>query len=253
MLRAVLIDDEYNNIDNLSALLKRHCPDITICGIASDAEEGKKVIQEQRPDLVFLDIQMPGKNGFDLLHSLINYDFEIIFITAFDQYGIQAIKFSAIDYLLKPVNIEELKSAVQKAIEKSRLKKQNLQLENLIRLLQHRNEKDEHRIALPTAKETRFVNPHDIIRCESTNNYTSFYFPSSEKLIVSKPIYEYEELLSDYGFIRCHQSHLVNKKYIKSWIKEDGGYLLMEDKSQVPVSRQKKELIRKEIETIKKL
>lgn len=154
------------------------------------------------------------------MQSLPKPNFEIIFVTAYDKYGIQAVKFAALNYSLKPVNIEELKSAVSKAVEKSLLKKKNRQLENLVSLLEQKQNKEEHRLALPTAKETRFVKTGDIVRCESSNNYTIFYFKEGEKLIVSKPIYEYEELLEPYGFQRCHQSHLVNKQYIKSWIRK---------------------------------
>lgn len=243
MIHAVIIDDEKNNINNLDGLLQKHCPSVQVVAVAMNADEGKEIIFQHQPELVFLDIQMPGKNGFDLLQSLPQHDFEIIFVTAFDQYGIQAVKFSAIDYLLKPVNVEELKTAVEKVTEKSWKKKQNLQLENLLELLQHQQQKSEHRLALPTAKETRFVNPDQIFRCESSNAYTSFYLTDGAKIMVSKPIFEYEELLKDYGFIRCHQSHLVNKTKVKSWIKEDGGHLLLEDGSQVPVSRNKKETV----------
>lgn len=243
MIRAVIIDDEKNNIDNLQGLLQRYCPQVTIIATAHDADTGIAIIQQQIPELVFLDIQMPGKNGFELLQALPSHAFELIFVTAFDQYGIQAVKFSAIDYLLKPVNVDELKLAVEKAVEKNRQKKQNLQLENLMTLLQHKQQKNEHRLALPTAKEIRFVNPGQIIRCESSNAYTSFYLTEGQKIVVSKPIFEYEELLKDYGFIRCHQSHLINKSKVKSWIKEDGGYLLLDDGSQVPVSRNKKEQV----------
>jgi two-component system, LytTR family, response regulator len=252
MISAIIIDDEPNNIDNLSSLLQKHCPAISVAGTANTAGQGKELIVQLQPDLVLLDIQMPGQSGFDLLRSLPSHDFEIIFVTAFDNYGIQAVKFSAIDYLLKPVNPEELKRAIEKVVLKSKQKKQNLQLENLITLLQKNQHKEEHRIALPGSKETRFAYTRDIIRCESSNNYTTFYLVNGEKLVVSRPIYEYDELLASYGFLRCHQSHLVNKQYIKSWIKEDGGYLLMEDRSQVPVSRQKKDLVRQEIETIRR-
>ena len=250
MLRTVIIDDEPNNITNLRALLEKYCPEVEITGTAANADEGIALIKSTSPELVFLDIQMPGKSGFDLLQSLPKPDFEIIFVTAYDKYGIQAVKFAALDYLLKPVNIEELKSAVSKAIQKSLLKKKNQQLENLVSLLEQRQNKDEHRLALPTAKETRFVKTGDIVRCESSNNYTIFYFKDGEKLIVSKPIYEYEELLETYGFQRCHQSHLVNKQFIKSWIKEDGGYLLLDNGHQIPVSPQKKDLIKEWMKTI---
>jgi two-component system, LytTR family, response regulator len=241
MINTVIIDDEQNNIDNLSILLQKYCAQVTILATALNADEGEQIILKHKPDLVFLDIQMPSKNGFDLLKSLKSFDFEIIFVTAYDQYGIQAVKFSAIDYLLKPINIDDLKDAVQKAALKSAQKKHNVQLENLIHLIQQKQEKQFHRIALQSTKETRFVEPNKILRCESSNNYTTFFLSDGEKILTSKPIFEYEDMLQDYGFVRCHQSHLVNKAYIKSWIKEEGGYLLMEDKAQIPISRHKKE------------
>lgn len=244
---AVIIDDEQNNIDNLWLLLQAHCPQVNIVATAKNATDGEAIILQHTPDLVFLDIQMPGKNGFELLQSVQGLSFEVIFVTAYDQFGIQAVKFSAIDYLLKPVPVEELKQAVQKAIQKGSLKKQNLQLENLIHLLQQQQNKEEHRVALTTLKETRFVQTKQIIRCASSNNYTSFFLADGDKLIVSKPIYEYEEILKGYSFIRCHQSHLVNKKFVKSWVKEDGGYLLLTDNTQIPVSRNKKEILKKEL------
>jgi two-component system LytT family response regulator len=244
MIRAVIIDDEQNNLDNLCRLLEKHCPDIAVTATALTADEGREIILHQKPDLLFLDIQMPGKNGFELLQSLPEHFFGIIFVTAFDQYGIQAVKFAAIDYLLKPIDTGELKTAVSKAIARYSEKKQNLQLDNLLQLLKHHQEKDTHRIALATAKETRLARTQDIVRCESSNNYTTIFLLSGEKLLVSKPIFEFDELLKDYGFLRCHQSHLVNKKFIKSWVKEDGDFLLLEDASLVPVSRKKKEYIK---------
>lgn len=250
MIKAAIIDDERNNIDNLKGLLQLYCPEILIAAVALNAKTGAGIILEEKPDLIFLDIQMPDKNGFEMLQGLPGHNFEVIFVTAFDKYGIQAIKFSAIDYLLKPVNADELKLAVQKAEEKIRNKKQNLQLENLLELLNTRQQKNTHRLALPTAKETRFVNPEEIIRCESSNVYTSFYLTNGEKIMVSKPIFEYDELLQEYDFIRCHQSHLVNKKYIKSLVKEFGGQLLLEDKTLLPISRSKKEMVIKTLTTL---
>lgn len=242
MISAVIIDDEPNNIDNLKSLLQQYCAEVKISGTAKTAKEGRKIILQHNPDIVFLDIQMPGENGFDLLLSLSKYYFEVVFVTAYDQYGIKAVKFSAIDYLLKPINIEELKIAVKKVVEKKEQRSQNDQLSNLMQLFQG-NQK-EHRIALPSAHEIRYVKPSDIIRCESSNNYTTFHFASDEKLLISKPIYFYEDLLQDYSFIRCHQSHLVNKKFIKSFIKEDGGYLLLEDTTRLPVAKHRKERIK---------
>jgi two-component system LytT family response regulator len=217
---------------------------VQVVAVANSAATGYSIIVQYQPDIVFLDIEMPVQNGFDLLKSLPGHNFEIIFVTAHAQYGMQAVKFAAIDYLLKPINVEALQEALARAVQKRAEKKRNWQLENLMALLQNQQMKSEHRIALPTARETRFAKTEEIIRCESTNNYTTFYFITGEKLMVSKPIYEYESLLADYHFIRCHQSHLVNIKYIKSWVKEDGGYLLLDDKTQIPVARQKREMVK---------
>lgn len=242
MITAVIIDDEQNNIDNLKSLLQKHCDEVEVSGTAINAKEGRRIISLNDPDLVFLDIQMPGENGFELLQSISKYSFEVIFVTAFDQYGIKAVKFAAIDYLLKPINIGELKIAVKRVIDKKDNNHQNNQLENLMQLLKENHK--EHRIALASAHDIRYVKPSDIIRCESSNNYTTFHFVSGEKLLISKPIYFYEDLLQDYHFIRCHQSHLVNKKFITSFIKEDSGYLLLEDETRLPVSKSKKEKIK---------
>ncbi|HEY5371454.1 MAG TPA: LytTR family DNA-binding domain-containing protein [Hanamia sp.] len=242
MINAIIIDDETNNVKNLEQLLHLYCPEVNIISTASNAKDGKKTILQLDPDLIFLDIQMPGENGFELLQSLSKYSFDVIFVTAYDQYGIKAVKFAAIDYLLKPINIDELKIAVKKAIVKKEEGKQNNQLQNLMHLL--KDNQEEHRIALSSAQEIRYVKPSGIIRCESSNNYTTFYLASGEKLLISKPIYFYEELLNDYSFMRCHQSHLVNKKFITSFIKEDGGSLLLENNTRLPVSKQKMEKIK---------
>ena len=251
-IQAVLIDDERNNLNNLSGLLERYCPEINVQGMAINAAEGRDIIMRLQPDLVFLDIQMPGTNGFELLQQLHGFGllqqlpnpgFEVIFVTAHDQYGIQAVKFAAVDYLLKPIHVTELQEAVRKASVRIAGRKKNLQLENLLQLLEKQSFKEEHRIALTTLKETRFLYTRQIIRCESDNNYCFFFLEDGDKLLISKPLYEYEPLLKDYGFIRCHQSHLVNKRFIKSWLREDGGFLLLTDGSQVPVSRSKREAV----------
>jgi two-component system LytT family response regulator len=242
-ITAILIDDEPNNLANLSLLLAQYCPGVEILGTALDAAEGKELIIGRRPNLVFLDIQMPGTTGLDLLQQLPNHDFELIFVTAYDNYGIQAVKFAAVDYLLKPIDVQELQEAVRKATLRIGERQKNGQLVNLLQLLQRQQFKDEHRIALSTLKETRFLFTRQIIRCESNNNYCNFFLDNGEKLLVSKPIFEFEPLLKDYGFIRCHQSHLINKRYVKSWVREDGGFLLMEDGASVPVSRSKKDTV----------
>src|SRR5215213_8755952 len=172
MLKAVIVDDEISNIENLTILLNKHCPKITVAGTATNIEQGLAVISKTNPSILFLDIQMPGKGGFDLLKRIKTTDFEIIFVTAYDQYAIQAIKFSAIDYLLKPINIDELVIAVDKAIINAEKKKQNERLENLIYTISNKNQQ---RIAIPGHKETLFISPETILFCKSDNNYTSFY------------------------------------------------------------------------------
>lgn len=246
-MRAIIVDDEINNIDNLQLLLNKHCTMVQVIATATGADDAAQLINLHQPDLLFLDIQMPEKNGFDLLRSLPDPFFEVIFITGFDKYGIQAVRFSAIDYLLKPIVVTELVAAVERAVKQRASKMKNMQLENLIELIQKGNNKKAHKIALPSAKETRFVNPGEIHCCEAKNNYTIFYLEGGEKMVISKPIYEYEELLSGYGFIRCHNSYLVNKEAVKSMLKEDGGILLLVDNLRIPVSRQKREFVMQQL------
>jgi two-component system LytT family response regulator len=242
-IKTILIDDEKNNLNNLSRLLTLYCPQVEVIAQALDAIQGKEQIIRLKPDLVFLDIQMPGTNGLELLQQLPTPNFELIFATAHDQYGIQAVKFAAVDYLLKPIDITELQTAVQKAADRLVAKTRNDQVENLLQLLRQQQNKEDHRIALTTLKETRFLYIRQIIRCESDNNYCYFFLNNGEKLLVSKPIYEYDALLTPYGFIRCHQSHLINKQYVRSWLREDGSVLLLENGDKIPVSRIKKEAV----------
>jgi two-component system, LytTR family, response regulator len=237
-LKTILIDDEQNNIDNLQALINKYCPQVQVVATANNANDGKALLLQHQPQLLFLDIQMPGKDGFELLCEIKLPSFELIIVTAFDQYAIKAIKFSAIDYLLKPLNIDELVAAIDRANTKQQVTLANQQISNLVEVLQL--QKEVHRIALTTLKETRYVKTTTIIRCESSNNYTFFYLQDGEQLLVSKPIYEFEELLQAYGFLRTHQSHLVNNRFVKSWVKEDGGYLLLHNGDTVPVSRNRR-------------
>lgn len=245
MISAIIIDDEPINIDNLQALLARHCKEIAVVGTAVSADEAKELILELKPDVLFLDIEMPGKNGFDLLRSVSEPDFDVVFVTAYDAYGIMAVKFSALDYLLKPINIAELKSTVGRIAESVNAKRHNARLNNLLKLLDRTSPDENQKIALPTLKETFLVPVKDIVRCMSSNNYTTFFLTNGTEHLISKPLYEYDELLSPYGFIRCHQSHLVNKAHVTSILNEDSGYLIMNYTNQkVPVSKQKKSSIK---------
>lgn len=236
-IRCVLIDDEINNLENLQYLLQQYCTGLEIVGKASSADEGMQLIKAKKPDLVLLDIQMPGKSGFDLLKSFDTVSFEVIFITAHDQYGIQAIKFSALDYLLKPVDVEELKQAIDKAKQRISLKQQNNNINNLIAYLQ-KPQQESPRIALPTLSQTHYVKVNEILHCEASDNYTQFFLENGEKILVSRTLKEYAELLKPYSFQRTHQSHLVNMHYVKSFLKEDGGFLLLQNNTKIPISRQ---------------
>ena len=239
-IRSIIIDDESNNIENLQCLLHAYCSQIAIVCTAMDGDEAIAAIKKHQPDLVFLDIQMPGKSGFDVLSAFPEINFEIIFITAYDQYGIQAIKFSALDYLLKPVNIDELKLAVAKAINKISAKQKNHNIENLLEYIKKgRNESP--KIALPTFEEIMYVRIEEIIRCEASNNYTTVYMQAGERVLVCRTLKEFSELLQPHGFVRTHQSHLANTQFIKSFLKEDGGTLLMKDQTKIPISRQKRD------------
>ena len=244
MLQAVIVDDEISNIENLKIMLNKYCPKINVAGTATNVDQGLHVIREINPSILFLDIQMPDKGGFDLLKSIAAPGFEVIFVTAYDQYAIQAIKFSAIDYLLKPININELVNAVDRAIINVEKEKHNKRLENLVDSISNKNQL---RIAIPGNKETLFISPETILFCKSDNNYTIFYQQNNQKHISSKPIFEYEELLNTHGFIRCHQSYLVNSIFIKSWIKVDGDRLLIEGGHEIPISRNNKQKVKQAI------
>ncbi len=245
LMKALLIDDEQPNLDNLRILLETYCPQVEICGTAPDTRTATSLLYRHRPDLLFLDIQMPQQNGFDWLRSLPASNFDVIFVTAYDQYAIEALRLAAVDYLLKPVAIEELQAAVARACQQHLKKEQNQLIQNLVHLLKDSSKPEEQRIALATSGATHFVKTSEIIRCESSNNYTTFHLAEGEALLVCKPIYFYNDLLEPYGFVRCHQSHLVNKAFIKSWKKEYGDFLLLADGSEVPISRSKRDELRK--------
>jgi len=242
-MRTVLVDDEQTNLINLEILLNTYCPAVKIVGIAQQVAEAASLIALQQPDLLFLDIQMGKQSGFDLLNLMSEKAFEVIFVTAHDQYGIQAVKFAALDYLLKPVNIDELVAAVAKAEKRFKLKTQH---EQLSFLLQHLKQPEamHGKIALPQQNEIRYIEVGDIVRCEASNTYTFFFLTNGDKILVSKPLKEYAELLKPKGFLRTHQTHLINPSFVKSWLKEDGGTLLMKDGHKIPVSKPNRESVK---------
>ncbi|MFD0752026.1 LytR/AlgR family response regulator transcription factor [Mucilaginibacter calamicampi] len=235
-MRAIIVDDEVSNQENLQQLLKVYAADVQVVAVAGDVNEAAIAIKTHRPDLVFLDIQLHGHSGFDLLKQLDEIDFAIIFVTAYDQYGIQAIKFAALDYLLKPIDIDELTAALAKAQKALQKNKKHERLDHLLEFLKDEKQVSP-RIALPMFGETRYVNVSDIMHCEADNTYTRFFLKDSEKVLVSKTLKEYADMLERYNFLRTHQTHLVNMAYIKSWIREDGGSLLLKDGTKIPISK----------------
>lgn len=243
-MNAIIIDDESANIENLNNLLGKYCKQINVVGSADNISDAAFLTQDLQPDLLFLDIQMGKNTGFDLLNMLPDRNFEVIFVTAFDHYGIQAVKFAALDYLLKPVDIDELKTAVGKAEKRISAQKNHSKLDFLLDFIQNK-EPRELKIALPQVDEIRYVRVQEIIRCKAENTYTCFYLSNNEKILVSKPLKVYADLLKEYGFLRTHQSHLVNPDFIKSLLKEDGGSVLLTEGSRIPISRSHKEHIKR--------
>lgn len=223
----------------LQLLLERHVPEINQVRIATRIAEAHNFLQQFEPELVFLDIMMPEKNGFEFLNEVSNINFEIIFTTAFNEYAIKAIRFSALDYLLKPLNAEELKTAVQRFIDKQHQRKETDAL--LKNLLQNLKQKEENnfKLAIPTTAGAVFFSPAEIIRLEGEGNYTRFYLTDNRKHLSSKTMKEYEDILLQHHFLRVHKSHLINKDFVSHYQNE--GIVVLKDKSEVPVSRQRKQ------------
>lgn len=240
MLRAIVIDDidaiRKKNID----LIKTSCPNVAIIGQADSVESGVALIKQIMPDLVFLDVEMPDGTGFDLLQKLKPITFKVIFITGYEDFAIRAFRFSAIDYLLKPLDTVELIEAVSKAEQSLQKEVIDLKLNTLFANLER--PKNLQKLILKTAEKIYSVNIQDIVNCESDKNYTTFYFINAPKLVVSTTLKEYETLLKPFNFFRAHQSHLINMLYFDHYIKADGGNtIVMKNKNKVPLAIRKKE------------
>ncbi len=239
MLKVLLIDDEERATDALRLMIEKTVPDIKQIMVCNDSRKAADMIAAYQPVLVFLDIQMPYMNGFELMEKIPNKNFKIIFTTAYNEYAVQAIRFSAFDYLLKPIDVEELQNCVQRFLDSNEDYQQQYDLlKNIIHNIQAPTS-DEFRLALPTKEGVHFLRPAEIIRCESVGNYTKFFMENGKSYLISKTLGEYDVLLSPYHFIRTHKSHLVNKKFI-SFIDHDG-FAILKDNSRVEVSRRRKE------------
>lgn len=241
MIRSILVDDEELGRELLAELLAQYCPNVLVVAHADSVATAREAIREHQPDLLFLDIEMPRGNGFELLEGMRHGRFEVIFTTAFEQYAVRAIKASALDYLLKPINHEELIAAVRKA-ESKLIEAGNVgtRLETLLANLRDA-QPEPSKLALPTEDGLVIVHPEDVIRCEAEGSYTWFHMAGGEQRLVSRPLKEFELLLAGVHFLRVHHSHLVNVDHIRRYVRGEGGEVVMSDNSSVLVARRKKD------------
>ena len=243
-LKAIIVDDESHCRVTLQKLIDWHCPSVEIINGCGSADEAKKSIISHKPDLVFLDIAMPIKNGFDLLNELDNIDFDVIFTTAFDEFAIEAFKVHAAAYLLKPIDKNELIDAIHNLSKKRQ--ESNLseaQITAIFKVLSEQNS-DFQRIAIPTSEGIEFVDPKHIIRCVAEGNYTRIQVKDNKDIFISKTLKQVEKLINNPSFIRPHNSHLVNMLFVKKYVKGVGGQLIMDDDTAIPVSRYRKESLK---------
>jgi len=240
MIKVVIIDDEGNARRAIRSLLGYYCPNVHVVGEGEDVQSGILAISKFEPEIVFLDVEMPDGTGFDLLSKIPEIDFAVIFVTAHEHYAIKAIRYSALDYLLKPLQPSELITAVDKAIK---LKSDNLDLK-LRTYTENSVQKSRlsRKIVLNTTTNVHIINTDEIVRCESDENYTRIFFLDREKIMVAKTLKEFDELLQDCGFFRIHQSHLINMRFVDSYIKGAGGHALLRNKEKIPVSVRRKEM-----------
>ncbi|MBS1652025.1 MAG: response regulator transcription factor [Bacteroidetes bacterium] len=240
MIKTIIIEDEQKSREVLLSIITKHCPMLQVVGQATNVTEGVNLIKNENPELVFLDISMPDGSGFDLLEKTSNNKFEVIFATASDQHAIKAIKYSACDYLLKPIDADELKTAVDKILQK---KNTAQGIENINFLIQQLKRSDENfqKITLPTGNAYEVINLKDIIHCSADGSYTKFHLSDSRTLLVSFSLKHYEELLPENEFFRVHHQHLINTSHVIRVLKEDSGYAIMSDGSKIEISRRKKD------------
>ncbi len=237
-MNVVIIDDEIYCCEVLQLLLQKHCKQVANIRIFSNASEGLSYLKHTQPDLLFLDIEMPILNGFDLLKEIGEIHFNVVFTTAYDQYAVRAFKFNAIDYLLKPIDKDELISAIKKITEKNPEEKKR---GNEILKMKSAFQKNPDLIAISSMDGITFIEVKDIVYCESDGSYTAFFFNDNRRIQTSKPIKDVEETLSESGFYRIHQSYLINMKHIRKYIRGDGGEVVMSNGKTINVSRQKKQ------------
>ncbi len=238
MIKAVIIDDNPDIRDLHLSLLQRYFPEIRVEGMAGSVESGVELIKSVNPQLVFLDIELKDGTGFQILQQVKPYNFTLIFITAFNDFAIQAIKFSALDYILKPVNEFEFKQAVERAVASLEKIDTNQQITNFFEHFERQTQAK--KIILKTAQDIHLVDISDIAYCQSDNTYTSFHLVSGQRIVVSTPLKNYDDILSDYHFFRPHQSFIVNLNHVARIDKSDGGFMILKDGTEIPVSQRRK-------------
>lgn len=238
-MKVFVVDDELYARQSIITILKDRFPAIEIVGEAPSVKDAVEGIRNTTPDIVFLDVDLTDGTGFDVVNFLKPVRFKVIFVTAHQEYAIKAIKFSALDFILKPISSFELESAVNRVIEERNEKSEQLKFEAFENNIQQSNK--EKKIVLKTSDSIHLIEIKNIVRCEADNNYTTFFLINGKKIIISKGLKEYDELLSGYGFFRIHQSHLVNIAYITRFDKKDGGYVILNDQAKLPVSQRKKQ------------
>lgn len=248
-MQTIIIEDNHLARKFLSDLLSEHCPNIQLCGTASNIHEGRELIREVQPELVFLDVEMPQGTGFSLLENIKNIDFQVIFTTAHEKYALQAIKYSALDYLLKPVDVDDLLQAVEKAAQQQPQDVSALKIQTLLQNLDNQPSSVK-KLVLKDRYGMQIVKVQDIIRLEADGSYTKFYLNNGKTFTISKSLKEYDNLLPNKDFFRCHQSHLVNMEYLDRYDTRNGDMLQMIDGSEVPISRRKREMLIGKIQEI---
>ena len=239
-IKTIIIDDEPGNIATLTKMVAEYCTDVELLGTANDIHQAEKLIRQHKPDLIFLDIEMPHGNGFDLLNNLAPIDFEVVFVTAFNAYAIQAFKYSAVDYILKPVSINDLKNAVIKVRSLLEKHKLNQRIDSLLSNLKTESS-GRKKIGIPTLDGIVFEQIDDIMYLQGESSYTTIFLKNNRKEIASKNIGELEDLLPQKLFCRIHKSYLININYIKKYVKGRGGNVIMEDGTSIEVSARKKD------------
>ncbi|MEO8146500.1 MAG: LytTR family DNA-binding domain-containing protein [Bacteroidia bacterium] len=246
MIRSIIVEDEKKNRDTILKMFEEYFPNIEVLAVCDTTEKGKAAIEQYKPDLAFLDVELPPNTSFQMLEQIGQINFEVIFTTAYDKYALQAIRNSALDYLLKPFTVDDMKQALQRYEEKTNKQNTAMQFQNLFHNLKHSNT-TEKKIALSTFSGLTFVPVKNIVRCQADANYTTFYLLDKTKIVVSKTLKEYEELLKDYNFFRVHQSNLINLEHIKNYVRGEGGTVFMTDGSEIDVSRRKKDEFMKKL------